>query len=149
MVWHFCGMTNSNKIEKIQERALRIVYKDYRSQYTDLLCQAKTTTILIKRLRQMLYEAFKSLKKQNSKCLHDLYTVKEFEYSLRRNVKVNQPLRRTVTFGTRSVSYLGAKLWNDNPTNIENISDVDDHMLLQMSAYIDDLYICNSNFKFV
>ena len=31
MVLHFCGKTNNNKIEKIQERALRIIYRDYES----------------------------------------------------------------------------------------------------------------------
>ncbi len=29
LVWHFCGIHNSRKMEKIQERALRFVYEDY------------------------------------------------------------------------------------------------------------------------
>jgi hypothetical protein len=28
LVWHFCGETNTKKIEKIQERALRFIYNE-------------------------------------------------------------------------------------------------------------------------
>jgi predicted nuclease of predicted toxin-antitoxin system len=31
IAWHFCGETNTRKIEKIQERALRFIYEDYKS----------------------------------------------------------------------------------------------------------------------
>ena len=33
LVWHFCGETNTKKIEKIQERALRFIYNEYTSSY--------------------------------------------------------------------------------------------------------------------
>ena len=33
IVWHFCGKQNNSKVEKIQERALRILYDDYDSEY--------------------------------------------------------------------------------------------------------------------
>ena len=35
LVWHFCGETNTKKIEKIQERALRFIYNEYTSSYED------------------------------------------------------------------------------------------------------------------
>ena len=37
LVWHFCGKTNNAKLEKIQERSLRILCHDYTSSYEDLL----------------------------------------------------------------------------------------------------------------
>ena len=36
MVWHFCSKTNTEKLEKIQQRALRIVFNDYVSSYETL-----------------------------------------------------------------------------------------------------------------
>ena len=149
MVWHFCGIQNNEKLERIQERALRIVYGDYSSPYDDLLSHAKTHMLMVKRLRQMLFEAFKSIGKKNSNCLNDMFEIKELEYALRKNVNVVQPKRRTVTFGLRSASYLGAKLWNDNPVHIGKLSDVDDHMMKLMSEFINDTYVLNSNLKFV
>ena len=42
LVWHFCGQVNNQKLEKIQERALRILFADYNSSYTELLGRAGT-----------------------------------------------------------------------------------------------------------
>ena len=104
-MWHFCGKKNGHKIEKIQERALRIIYRNYDSLYPELLD---------KRLRSMLLHVFKSLKGMNAKCLNDMFSVKQNEYSMRQAVKLVQPRRKTTTSGLKTVSYLGAKLWNDN-----------------------------------
>ena len=40
LAWHFCTDKNSNKLEKVQERALRFVYNDYTSSYINLLEKA-------------------------------------------------------------------------------------------------------------
>ena len=108
MVWHFCGIMNNEKLERIQERALKIVYGDCSSSYDELSSHAKTHALMVKCLRQMLFEAFKSIRKKNSNCLNDMFEVKELDYALRKNVNVVQPKRKTVIFGLRSVSYLGA-----------------------------------------
>ena len=51
LVWHFCGKTNNKKLEKIQERSLRILYNDYDSTYKDLLCNNISSTLLLSRLK--------------------------------------------------------------------------------------------------
>ena len=50
----------------------------------------------------------------NAKCLDDMFSVKQNKYSMRQAVKLVQPRRKTTTVGLKTVSYLGAKLWNDN-----------------------------------
>ena len=37
LVWHFCGKDNNNKLEQIQERSLRTLLSDTRSDYESLL----------------------------------------------------------------------------------------------------------------
>ena len=39
LVLHFCGEVNTNKVENIQERALRFIYEDYSITYEELLCK--------------------------------------------------------------------------------------------------------------
>jgi hypothetical protein len=46
----FCSETNTKKIEKIQERALRFVYQDYEASYENLLIKAKMPTQQIRRI---------------------------------------------------------------------------------------------------
>ena len=50
----------------------------------------------------------------NAKCLNDMYSAKQLNYSMHQCVKLVQPQRKTTTAGLKTVSYLGAKLWNDN-----------------------------------
>ena len=53
VVWHFCGEVNTQKMEKIQERALRFIYEDYNSSYEFLLKKSGLPTLKIRRLRTM------------------------------------------------------------------------------------------------
>ena len=91
LVWHICGATNNNKIEKIQERCLRIIYKDYESTIERWLEMSNTTSLVISRLRLILLEVYKSIKHLNPKCINGSYEEKSTSYSLRYPVKVLQP----------------------------------------------------------
>ena len=67
-----------------------------------------------RRLHGILCEVFKSIKGSNSKCFNDLFEVKSTSYSLHNDYRLIQPKRRTANLGLWMVSYLSAKLWNDN-----------------------------------
>ena len=103
LVWHFCGATNNSKLEKIQERCLRIIYKDYESPYETLLETTNTTSLVVSRLRLILLEVYKSLYQLNAKCINGLFEVKSTRYSLRNPVKVLQPKKKTTTYGLKSI----------------------------------------------
>ena len=117
---------NNDKLEKIQERALRILYQDHNSSYDDLLEMAGTSTIIIQRLRLMTLTVFESLNSLNPPCLNDIFTKKCMPYSLRDSSIIEQPKRRTTTFGLRSFSYAGAKLWNELPNYVKEMADLSD-----------------------
>ena len=72
-----------------------------------------------------------------------MFKFKEVSYARIKNINVVQPKRKTVTFGLRSVSHFVGKLWNDNPVHIGKLSDVNDHMMMQMSDFINDTYVPN------
>ena len=116
LVWHFCGIQNNNKLEKNQERSLRILYGDYVSLYTDLLSSAGTSTILISRLKQMLIEIL--VNNQNPSCLDGIFQINQSSYSLRDQLRLHQPKFNSANYGLRTFSYSVAKLWNDLPSHI-------------------------------
>jgi len=113
LVWHFCGKTNKSKLEKIQERALIIVYNDYKSDYEELMTSFGTTTMLHSRHACILLEVFKSIKQKNPSYIQELFSNKETPYFLRDPSLLVQPKTNTITFGLKTISYLGSKLWND------------------------------------
>ena len=75
--WHFCSKTNTNKFEKIQERALRFVYDDFNSSYTELLTKANLPTLETRRIRTMAIETFKILDGLAPSVLSDLLIKRE------------------------------------------------------------------------
>ena len=60
LIWHFCSQSSTTKLEKNQERALRLIYNDYSS--THLLKTANTEHLQVKRIKEMACELFKFLK---------------------------------------------------------------------------------------
>ena len=42
LVWMFCSRTMNDKINRIHERALCLVYQDYDSTFEELLCKDKS-----------------------------------------------------------------------------------------------------------
>ena len=137
LVLNFCGKVNSGKIEKVQERALRIIYQDHDATYSDLLQAANAPSLTVRRIRMLLYETFKSVCNVNSECLNDMFVKKETRYSLRKKVILIQPKTRTTTYGLRSVSYLGSKLWNDHPFDMTDVSHFDDQAFRSTLHLID------------
>jgi len=124
LTWHFCGKHNTDKIEKIQERALRILYQDKVSTYEELIKNANTCTLLISRLRIMALEVYKCAKSLNPPCLNSLFDIKTTPYEMRNSLKLTQPKKNFTTHGLRSFSYLGSKLWNDLSNENHSISDM-------------------------
>ena len=53
LVWHFCNASDRRKLERVQERALRAVYKTRSASYQELLDRAKLTTLHNRRLQDM------------------------------------------------------------------------------------------------
>ena len=59
IVWHFCGVGNTKKMEKNQERGLRFVYGDYTSDYDSLLCKSKLPSLKLGRERNIAIQTYK------------------------------------------------------------------------------------------
>ena len=64
---------NNNKIEKIQRRALSVVYQDVNSDLLELLAIEKGVTFHIKFIFKLLEEIFKTLHKQNPSFLQEIF----------------------------------------------------------------------------
>ena len=107
--------------------------------------------MLDKRLRCMLLHVFKSLKGINAKCLKDVSSVKQINNSMRQAVQLVQPQRKKIQCWPQIISYLGAKLWNDNALLCNEIWNEDilkfthtfNDSNLDIIKYDDFHYSCN------
>ena len=62
LVWYISSAKALQKIEKIQERALRFLYHDRCASYSELLLKSERCTMHVSRLRVLCIEVFKTLK---------------------------------------------------------------------------------------
>ena len=123
IVWHFCGKQHNGKIEKIQERALRILYDDYESECNELLDKTGAISMLQYRLICIMLEVFKSKYNWSPLYIQDMFEIKNSSYSMRDSSKLVQPKRNTTIFGLRSFTYFGSKLWNNFPIDFKETTD--------------------------
>ncbi len=88
-------------MEKIQERALRFVYKDYVSTYKDLLAEGNHSMLLISRIRIIATEINKALNELSPKYLRDTIEKSDCDYNLRASSPLTQPKCNTMSYDFR------------------------------------------------
>ena len=119
LVWHFCRASNSRKLERVQERALRAFYCDRSSSYEKLLNMANLRTL---RNRRLQYIAGLMYKVKNNICpkhIADHFQRTDTKYLLR-NEEFVMPRLNTITHGNHSIRYIGPKLWNLPPKKVRD-----------------------------
>ena len=119
-VWHFCSATFSQRIEKIQERALRVLHNDSYSSYNSLLLNAERPTMEVSRLRRLATEVFKTLKSLNPDLMCTYF--KKGSHSARRKNDLVVNRAKTTTFGEKSVRILEPKIWNPLPEGVKDFN---------------------------
>jgi exonuclease III len=112
VVWHFCDTTTTKYVEKIQKRALRFIYNDFKSTYGVLRQKSGISLVYIQRLRAILFEVHKSVNKIGPVYMHNLFKVKPVHYEMRKKICVELPKYNSVKYGYETMRYQGANLWN-------------------------------------
>ena len=107
LIWHFCEKTSNNKLEKIQDRSLRILHDTYELSNEELLNKNGSYTLLLHRLKLLVMETHKSFHCINANCLHGVFKFNSTSHE-RRSDKLIQPKRRTTSkgFGIVLVSWV-------------------------------------------
>ena len=59
VTWMFCGRKDVMKLDKLQEHALRFVFKDNQSSYVDLLKRGNFLSLSAFRIKNLAMEVFK------------------------------------------------------------------------------------------
>ena len=84
VVWHFCNSWNSEKLESLNNCALRVVFNDRESTYSQLLDRAGATSLYSLRVQNMLITIHKCIHINfYPEYLKDLLTLRSTVYSLR------------------------------------------------------------------
>ena len=101
LVWHFSTEKSTNKIEKIQELRLKLLYDNTTERYDNLLGKTLQPSMEIKRLKTLATEIFKTLNDINPNYMKEIFylslheTYKKFDLFIHR--------RDTTKYGNHSL----------------------------------------------
>ena len=130
-------------IEKIHERALRVVYNEPNLCYVDLLNKGKRQTLHYERLRLIAIQVYKSLRALSPPYVNELFQVKTSKYDFRHKILLIQPMVKTVNYGILSIRYHGPKVWNNLPESIKSADNLD---IFKKRLYEWNGTLCNCSF---
>ena len=126
LVWHFCSVSDTKKLERLQYRALRFVYDDYESDYQDLLNKANLPTLELARQRQLCIQVFKCIHNLAPKYMCGLFNLQDKSLHNTRLAKaLIQYHYNSVNNGIKTFTSYATHLWQKLPNATKNTSDLD------------------------
>ena len=124
LVWYFSTQKQLQMMEKIQERVLRFLHNDYKSDYSMLLKISGSVSMEVKRMRYLCVEIYKTLNDLSPNYMKDIFQVQQSAYSSRRPHNILVPRVNQTKFGTRSIRCEGARIWNHLPDSIKSAENL-------------------------
>ena len=124
IIWMYCQRQSNNLINRIHERALRIAYNDYISDFETLLKLDDCVTFHQRNIQALCLEIYKTLHLNNPVFMNDIFKFNDTDYHTR-NQGLYYPNPRTVSYGLESFGYKANQIWSSIPNDIktnENIS---------------------------
>ena len=131
IVWMFHSRRTNNKINRLHERALRIVYDDDVSTFDQLLAMDKSFCIHHQNIQRLLIEIYKALHDISGNSLKELFVRTESNISLRSEPELLILSVNSVFKGKNSLRCFGSLIWNSSPIGIR-----EDHSILSFVTKI-------------
>ena len=110
----------NNRINKLHERCLRVVYKDSSLSFQELLRKDNSFCIHHRNLQRLATKMYKAYNILSLSLVRDIFPVRDTPYNLRNNNPFQSINVRTVFNGTETISFRGPKIWSLVPDNIKS-----------------------------
>ena len=126
LIWMSHSRTLNNKINRLHEKTLRIVYSDFKANFDQLLEKDCSFSVHHRNIQTLAIRIFKFLNRVSLPIINEVFQVKpSAPYSLRDKNELYSRNPETVTYGTESVSFLAPKIWSTVPQEIKTCKSLD------------------------
>ena len=115
-VWMFHSRKLNAYINRLHERVLRVVYRDFESPFEELLRKDRSTTLHQRNLQKLMTEIFKVKTGIAPELMKGIFQFTEVPYNLRNQSKCNRSIPCNERCGTEAASSIVLKLWHKVPT---------------------------------
>ena len=121
LVWMFHSRKLNHRINRIHERALRIVYKDNESSFEDLLIKDDSFTIHERNIQALAIELYKVAYGLSPKIMNLVLPLNDHAKYPGENSFMTRNVK-TVSYGTETLAHLGPIIWSIVPTDMKKFS---------------------------
>ena len=126
LTWMFHSRKSNNKINRIHERALRIVYNDYTSSFEELLDKGESFSVHHSNIQTLAIELYKVTHNLSNNIFKEIFIIRNQNGPcLRSQNEFFRPQVRTVYKGENSLKVFGPIIWNIIPNEIKNTDSLD------------------------
>ena len=120
LTWMCHSRALNNKINRMQERALRIVYNDYKPNFKELLEGDHSFTVHERSIHYIAIETCKVKNGLSPVIMNDIFQFsKSCAYELRSGNHLQTTNTSTVHFGSEFIKTRGTKIWDLTPQEIK------------------------------
>ena len=121
VIWMFHSRSLNNKINRLHERSLRIIYNDKHSTLEELLANNNSVSVHHNNIHAIAIEMYKVVNGISPEIMNKVFKLREEpHYHLRHTTQYLVDLIRSVFNGSESASSLGLRIWEQIPTEIKN-----------------------------
>ena len=118
----FWSRSLNNLINRIHERGLRLIHNDYVSSFQDILEMTKEKIIHQNNLESLPKETYKFLNGMSPLVMNNVFMIRSNKYNLRNFQCLYSTNKKTIKYGTETVTYRGPQIWNLVPEHTKSSS---------------------------
>ena len=125
LIWMCHNRTKNNKINRIHERCLCLIYNDKKSSFENILDKDKSVSIHHRNFRSLAIEMYKVHRDISPEILSDLFPLSQAEqYNLRSRSQFIIPNVKPVNQGFECLRYLRPKIWKTIPSHLKEMNSL-------------------------
>ena len=118
--------TYINKINRLHERCLRLIYNDKCSSFEEVLVKDKSVSIHHKKIHALAIVMFKVYTKTSPEIMQEVFLIKDpWHYFLRNQRDFVIPTVKSVNYGLESIRFLGPTIWERLLNNLKNKESIE------------------------
>ena len=125
LIWMFINRGTNQKINRLHERSLRILYKDDTSSFEELLTKDNSVTVHSRNIQLLAIEMYKVKNNISPNYIREIFPFSNSNYNTRTSNTFERPRVNTVVWGSETLRNLGPQIWGLIPSDIKNSSTLD------------------------
>ena len=125
LVWMCHSCKNNNKISRLHERCLQIVYNDKQFSFNELLEKDGSVSIHMMNIQILATEMYKLIKNLSLPIMNRVFKLNsDSRYNMRQIWQFSRSLVKSVHHRTEGISYLRPEIWDILPDDYKTIQNL-------------------------